>query len=138
MNRRGLILSGIAIGAAMLFAAAILLRPSILPRAWRSSGSGSREAAPSPVLSPGAAARAAVTAVNPASQGRALHDASLLGLIRNARVASRKKDEVTRSAMLNGLKKDAVRSKQLIEQEVTRAADAGDAEALRGLLAELQ
>jgi hypothetical protein len=75
---------------------------------------------------------------NPSKQAAALHDATLLGLIENARMAQQRGDAVTRDAMLAGLKKEPERSKELIRQELTAAQDQAVAAALQHLMENLQ
>ena len=49
-------------------------------------------------------------------QATSLHDATLLGLIQNAKVAQQRGDLTTRDAMLAGLKKQRDRSRELIQK----------------------
>src|SRR5688572_9826781 len=60
-------------------------------------------------------------AVEAEKQGAALHDATLLGLIQNAKVAQQRGDMTTRDAMLAGLKKQPDRSRQLLYKEIQTA-----------------
>jgi hypothetical protein len=139
MNRRGLLLVGIGVGAFFLFGAALVLRSVESRRSWFSFGSKSvtsRADVDAPVPERQRALDA-VKNVDRTTQGTALHDASLLGLIRSARVASARGDAATRGAMLAGLRKEPARAKQLIEQQITKSTDYSETESLRGLLAEL-
>ena len=116
MKRKGLLMVG---GGAVCALAAILAvssrRPPDLPQAQ----------APSEEV----AARLKL-------QG-ALRDASLLDLIRNARVATRKGDSVTREAMLTGLKREPSRSRALIESEISKSNDTADTAILNRMMQEL-
>jgi uncharacterized protein HemY len=71
-------------------------------------------------------------------QGKALHDATLLNLIQNAKVAQQRGDVQTRDAMLAGLKKQPERSKVLLQKEISSESDRSVAYALQVLLTELQ
>lgn len=75
--------------------------------------------------------------VGPHEQGEDLHDAVLLGLIQNARVAALRGDETTRRAMLIGLRREALRARELILWEQERAVDFGESVQLGRLLADL-
>ena len=67
----------------------------------------------------------------------AMKDASLLGLIQNARVASHKGDEVTRRAMVSALKKNPERARDLIGRQLSKSPDSKDVAILNRLLSEL-
>jgi len=69
---------------------------------------------------------------------QALRDASLLDLIKNARVATRKGDDVTRTAMLAGLRKELSRAKLLIQREKAKSKDETDVAILTRIEGELQ
>jgi hypothetical protein len=129
--KKGLVTLGVGLGALALFSVAIALRtsPSATPRKGKP---GSATADEPEIRIAGGAAK-----VDAATQGRAMHDATLRNLIQSAKVAAQRKDEVTRKAMLDGLRKDAARSKALLEAEAARSTDAAEAAALRGLLEEL-
>lgn len=71
-------------------------------------------------------------------QGAALHDATLLGLIQNAKVAQQRGDTRTRDAMLEGLKKQPERSRELLAKEIASAKNFSVAYALETLMKELQ
>jgi hypothetical protein len=77
-------------------------------------------------------------AVEPEKQGVALHDATLLGLIQNAKVAQQRGDMTTRDAMLAGLKKQPERSRLLLSREIQTSQDRHVAYALEALMRELQ
>jgi hypothetical protein len=77
-------------------------------------------------------------AVEPEKQGVALHDATLLGLIQNAKVAQQRGDVTTRDAMLAGLKKQPERSRLLLSKEIQTSQDRHAAYALEVLMKELQ
>lgn len=68
---------------------------------------------------------------------QALRDASLIDLIKNARVATRKGDEVTRTAMVAGLRKEPARAKILIQREKTKTKDETDVAILTRIEGEL-
>jgi hypothetical protein len=67
----------------------------------------------------------------------ALRDASLLDLIRNARVAARKGDSVTHYAMVSGLKREPQRARTLIKGEINRSNDSADISILNRMIQEL-
>jgi hypothetical protein len=67
----------------------------------------------------------------------ALRDASLLDLIRNARVATRKGDSVTREAMLTGLKREPQRARDLIKTEISKSNDSADVAILNRMMQEM-
>jgi hypothetical protein len=71
------------------------------------------------------------------TQGAILHDVTLLGMIQNAKVASIQGDAVTRKAMLDGLKKEPTRARELIQKKITSALSEEETVALTGLLKEL-
>lgn len=71
------------------------------------------------------------------TQGVLLHDVTLLGLIQNAKVASIQGDAVTRKAMLDGLKKEPNRARELIQMRISSARSEEETAALAGLLKEL-
>jgi len=66
-----------------------------------------------------------------------LRDAPLLDLIKNARVATRKGDQVTRTAMVAGLKKEPERAKSLIQREIAKTKDPTDQEILTKIGSEI-
>lgn len=128
--RKALVTLGIGAAALALFVCAIALRiaPSAAPRKGK-AGTAAEPDVPVAATPP--------RRVDAATQGRAMRDATLKNLIQNAKVAARRKDGVTREAMLAGLKKDADRSKTLLEAEVARSTDPAEAEVLREMLEEL-
>ena len=67
----------------------------------------------------------------------ALRDASLLDLIRNARVAARKGDSITHDAMVSGLKREPSRAKSLIHSEISKSNDTADVSILNRMITEL-
>jgi hypothetical protein len=67
----------------------------------------------------------------------ALQDAALLDLIQNAKVATLKGDQVTREAMLTGLRRNPRRAREVVETTIARASDIRDRDALQGLLREI-
>jgi len=75
---------------------------------------------------------------DPKRQGVALHDATLISLIQNARMAQQRGDVATRDAMMAGLKKAPERSRELIERELSSTRDYASATALKSLMEKLQ
>jgi Flp pilus assembly protein TadD len=67
----------------------------------------------------------------------ALRDASLLDLIRNARVAARKGDSVTHDAMVTGLRREPQRARTLIKSEMSKSNDSADIAILNRMIEEL-
>jgi len=67
----------------------------------------------------------------------ALRDASLLDLIRNARVAARKGDAVTYGAMVSGLRRESSRARTLIHSEISQSKDTTDISILNRMITEL-
>jgi hypothetical protein len=91
---------------------------------------------PTPVLIPVPPAQSQENASKPKPE-EALRDASILDLIRNARVATRKGDEVTRTAMVTALRKEPTRARNLIHREISKTTDSTDLSILNRIALEL-
>lgn len=76
--------------------------------------------------------------VNPEKLPVVLGDATLKGLIQNAKVAQLRGDAKTRDAMVRGLKKQPERSRDLIQQEISSSRDHNTSVALQKLMEALQ
>lgn len=118
--------------------AALLIAPILAIAAMIAARRG--PAAPkteAPLAAPAPTEKTAWISPEPQAQGRALNDSKLVNLIRIARVASLKGDTTTRAAMVENLKKNPERSRELIAREIARTTDTRIAFTLQNLLAEI-
>jgi hypothetical protein len=117
LGLRGFILFGIAGASFVAMGVGVLTRPA------------------SPL--PSDAPHLSTETLNRQRLRQALLDASLKGLIQNARVAAHKGDEKTRTAMVSGLRKDPDRARDLLHQELSRTMNSKDLAILNRILTEL-